>query len=372
VRSFLNMQRIDPGFVPRPMVLTTMAPGAVGYSRAQTADFYRRLLDRLAAVPGVERATMARHLPLNSLFGGGVTQEVDIPGYRPPAGETSLRVRYNTVERGYLETMGTRLLQGRDFAATDGPESAGVVMINQTMARRYWPDGNPVGRHLTLIGGTQPTAKRDCEVIGIVQDGKYLGLVEETPPYLYVLYAQQPAGEMTVIARVSGDAGPMRSILRLIVAEMDPAMPIMQVTTIEEHMRFALAGQRLVAWFVAALGGLGLLLSVVGLYGVVAFLVSRRTRDIGVRVALGATPGDVEREIIRLAGQLALVGIAIGAGLAALAMRVAGHGLHGVSPWDPATYAGASALVLVVALTAAYGPARRATRIDPITALRAE
>jgi len=372
-RSFLNQRQIDPGFVPRPMVFSTMAPGATGYNGAQTRAFYRRLLERLAATPGVERATMVRHLPLNSFFGGGATAEVEVPGYKAPPDAEPLRFRFNIVETGYLEAMGIRLVRGRDFLASDGPEAQGVVLVNQTLANRFWPNEDPVGRHLVVKTGDPGAAPRQCQVVGVVQDGKYLSLNEPPQAYFYVPYAQQPRGEMTVVARVSTDPRAMAGVFRREVAELDRAMPVMQVTTIDQHMQAALMGPRAVAALVGVLGGFGLLLSVIGLYGVVAFLVSRRTREIGIRMALGARQADVVRDVVLYGLRLAAVGIVAGLGLAAVAMSALGHDtVYGLSRFDPLTYAGTSALVLLTAVAGSYVPARRAARVDPIASLRSE
>jgi putative ABC transport system permease protein len=372
VRSFLNMRQIDPGFVARPMVFSTMAPQALGYDDTQRRDFYRALLERLSATPGVERATMAAHLPLNTLFGGGAMQKVVIPGYRPPTGDEALQIRYNVVEPAYFETMGIRLVKGRSFTGNDRAGASPVVLINQTMARRFWTDRDPIGTHITVASVTAPSVPNDCEVIGVVQDGKYLSLDEAPQPYLYLPYAQQRRGEMTVIARVRGDARSMIAEFRRQVWRVDAAMPIMQVTTMDQHMQAALVVERALAAFVGVLGGLGLLLSVVGLYGVISFLVSRRTREIGIRMALGAQPADVVRGVLADGSRLALVGVGIGLALAAVAMAILGEKLYGISWWDPPTYVAMAALVLLVALGGSYAPARRAARVDPLRALRTE
>ena len=372
-RSFVNQRQIDPGFVPRPMVFSTLAPGAVGYDSVRTRDFYRQLLERLAATPGVERATMVRHLPLNSLFGGGATAEVAIPGFEAPADAGPLRLRFNVVETGYFDTMGIWLVRGRDFVPTDRPGAQPVVLINQTMARRFWPGEDPVGRHVIVATGNDAASRRDCEIVGVAQDGKYLSLNEPPEPYFYLPYAQAPSGEMTVIARVSTDARAMTEVFRREVAKLDAAMPIMQVTTMDQHMQSALVGQRAAAVLVGALGGFGLLLSIIGLYGVVAFLVSRRTREIGIRIALGAGRADVIRDVVVHGGELAAVGIVIGLGLAVVVSSELGQdAFYGISRFDPTTYAATSLLVLLTALAGSYVPARRAARIDPIAALRSE
>ena len=372
VRNFLKMQEIDPGFVARPMVFSTMSPGAAGYTGARAREFYRSLLERLSATPRVERVTMAAHLPLNRLFGGGARQNVVIPGYQLPAGETSLQVSYNTVEPAYFDTMGVRIMQGRPFADSDRAGTSPVVLINQTMARKFWPDRDPIGNYISVSPTTDSAPGQSCEIVGVVQDGKYLSLDEAPQPYLYLPFAQQPRGEMTVIARVRGDASSMVTEFKRQIWLIDPAMPIMQVTTMDQHMQAALLVERALAALVGALGGMGLLLSIVGLYGVISFVVSRRTREIGIRMALGASPVEVVRRILMDGGRLALTGIGIGLGIAAVAMGLFGRQFYGISPWDPPTYLGMAALVLLVALGGCYIPARRAARVDPISALRNE
>jgi predicted permease len=371
-RSFLNQREIDPGFVTRPMVFSTMSPGAAGYSGARTREFYRRLIERLDSTPGVERATMVMHLPLNGLFGGGARADVVIPGLTDQPDVAPLKLRFNIVETGYFETMGIRLVRGRRFVAGDGRDAQPVVLINQTMARRYWPDEDPVGRHI-VVATSGEASRRDCEIVGVVQDGKYMSLNEAPEPYLYRPYAQVGWGEMTVMARVSTDARAMTGVFRRVVADLDPAIPVMQVTTLDEHMQSALVGQRAVAVLVGALGGFGLVLAVVGLYGVVAFLVARRTREIGVRIALGASRADVIRGVVVSGGRLAGVGIALGLAVSAVVMSHVGpRALYGLSPFDPLTYGATSLIVLLTALAGSYAPARRAARVDPISALRSE
>jgi predicted permease len=371
-RSFLNQRQIDPGFVPRPMVFSTMAPGAAGHNGVRTREFYQRLLERLEATPGVERATMVGHLPLNNLFGGGASAEVVIPGFDLPAASESLRFRFNVVGTGYFGTMGIRLVRGREFVASDGPEAQAVVLINQTMARRFWPDQDPIGRHLIVATINGAAMRRDCEIVGVVQNGKYLNLNEPPEPYFYLPYAQQPRGEMTVIARVSTDARAMAAVFRRVVADLDPAVPIMQVTTIDEHMQTALVGQRAVAVLVGALGGFGLLLSVVGLYGVVAFLVSRRTREIGVRMALGAGRGAIFREAVLHGVTIAVAGVVIGEVLAIPTSRALASVQAGIRPAAPSLHVAAAVIWVAVAFVACYLPASRASRVDPMEALRHE
>jgi macrolide transport system ATP-binding/permease protein len=371
VRSYVNTRRIDPGFAQRPMVFCTMAPQIIGYSDAQTADFYARLLERLAAVPGVERASMVKHLPLNILFGGGATREIRISGQRPPAGRNAFEFHYNVVGDRYFDTMGVRLLKGRDFDATDRSDSPGVVIVNRTLASRFWPNDDPVGRSITLLPATGGDVARDYRIVGIVQDAKYLRLNEAPQPYFYLPYRGASRTEMTVIVRGRDEAA-MAAAVRRELRALDKSMPAMQVTTLSEHMRMAVVLEQAMAALVVVIGCVGLLLSVIGLYGVMAFFVARRTREIGVRIALGARPADVVGTVVKQGMRFAAVGSAIGLALSAVAGRLMAGALYGVSALDPLTFGAVVAMVMLVALAAAYLPARRAARIDPIAALRCQ
>ncbi len=369
VRSFVNSSHVDVGFVKKPMILSTVAPGIAGYDREQSVRFLQQLLERLSALPSVESVTLARHMPLNSLFGGGAFQRVTIPGYEAPDGQP-LRIAYNTVDANYFTTMGVRLVRGRPFTAADRWPGSGVVLVNQTMARRFWGEADPIGRWIEL--DERPPERRRCQIVGIVQDGKYVMLNEQPVPYLYLPFGQQFAGEVTVIARTRGSEAIAMEDFRRELRALDPSMPAMQIITLKEHMRLALIVQRISAAVVGTLGSLALLLSVVGLYGVIAYLASRRTREIGIRMALGARPVDVLLQVLRQGGGFAVTGIAIGLLAAAAAARLLGSMLYGVSSHDPLTYAASGILVLAVALVATYLPARRASRIDPIQALRCD
>jgi len=367
-RSLIASRAIDPGFVQRPMLFATMAPQVIGYSRDQVREFYDRLSDRLSAIPGVERVTLARHVPLNSLYGGGATKQVEIPGYQLPPGQTALRVRNNVVGAGFLATMGTRVARGREFTPSDTAASQPVVLVNQKMATDYWSGEDPVGRRLWLVSDTG--ARTEAAVVGVVQNAKYNSLNESLQPYLYLPYAQHPAGEMTVIVRVSGDERAMVAPFRRAIEALDPAMPTLQIVTFTEHLRMALFAERAAATAAAVLGGLGLFLSVIGLHGVVAYLVARRTREIGIRMALGAGPGDVRAHVLGQGGRLVAAGLAIGLALSLFAARVIAGSVYGVSPLDPVALGGALAVVTLVALSATWIPARRASRLDPVVALR--
>ena len=368
VRSLSASRAIDPGFRPRPMLFSTMAPPAIGYGEQRTREFYERLLGRLRETPGVEAATLVRHLPLNSLYGGGAAQRVVVPGCAPAPGEDTLPVKFNVVGRGYFDTMGTPILRGRDFGPGDGPASQSAVLINETMARTCWAGRDPVGSRITLV--SPAGARRDGAVVGVVRNAKYMTLTEAPVPYLYLPFAQQFHGEMTVVVRVRGDERAMIAPFRRAIDAVDPAMPTLQITTLSEHLRLATFLERTLAATGLVLGALGLLLSVIGLHGVVTYLVERRTREIGIRMALGASAGDIRHHVFGQGWRLIGTGLAIGLALAAAAARLIATSVHGVRAADPLAFGAAAAVVASVALLALWLPARRASRTDPVVALR--
>ncbi|MGE5359854.1 MAG: ABC transporter permease [Bacteroidales bacterium] len=371
LRSYANTRAIDPGFVPRPMVFATMAPQIIGYDETQTHQFYHTLIERLEAQPGVERASLVRGIPLNSLYGSGAPVSVAVAGHEPPTGEMGFPIFNNIVGKGYFETMGIRLVRGRDFADRDRDGSPYVVVVNQSFARRFWPNADPVGQYVRLLPSKPTDGARDCQVVGIVQDSKYLSLTEAPRPYLYLPYEQNRTGEMNVITR-GRDTKTLAGAFRRQVTALDRSMPITQLTTIDELLRMASVFEQSVAAVVSVTGTAALFLSVIGLYGVIAFVVARRTREIGIRIALGATPRDVIREVLKGSARLSGAGMAAGLTFAVLAGQVMRGTLYGVSALDPLVFVAVSAVVALIATAAALVPARRAARVDPLVALRCE
>jgi predicted permease len=322
-------------------------------------------------VPGVERTSMVKHLPLNILFGGGATRKIRVAGHQPPVGQDAFEFHYNVVGTRYFDTMGVRLLKGRDFDATDRADSSPVVIVNRAMAARFWPNEDPIGRYITLLPATKDDVARDCRVVGVVQDAKYLRLNEAPQPYFYLPYAGASRTEMTVIVRGRDEAS-MAAAFRRELRALDKSMPAMQVTTLTEHMRMAVVLEQATAALVVVVGAVALLLSVIGLYGAIAFFVTRRTREIGIRIAIGARPADVVGNVLGQGARFAAVGSVIGVALAVAAGQLLAGSLYGVSAIDPLTFGAVTILVMLVALAATYLPARRAARIDPIAALRCQ
>ena len=371
IRSYWNAKSIDPGFAVRPMAFATVVPQAIGYDNRQTRDFFAELLERLAGSPGVERTAVSRHMPLNTLYGAGARRRVTLSGQAAARETDTPAFRYNVVTPGYFDTMGLPLIRGRDFAAADGSGSSRVVIVNQTLARQLWGTGEMVGQHVLLLADQVDPVARDCEVIAVAHDGKYMQLTEPPEGYFYLPYAQTPGGEMTVIVRGSNERL-LAGMLRRQVAALDRAVPVTQVTTLSAQLQTASLAEQLTALLMTGVGAVGLFLSMIGLYGIVSFMVARRTRDIGVRMALGASAADVVADVLRQAARYAVIGGCMGLVFAFVAARLMRSSLYGVGSADPLAFGGAALLLMLVALAAAYLPARRAARIDPMVAMRCE
>jgi predicted permease len=367
VRGLRSAQQIDPGFDVRPMLLATIAPVAIGYDDAHARTFFRDLVDRLGATAGVQEVSLARRIPLDP-DGGGAAREIDPPDHIPPPNGAPLTMHFNSVWPTYFSMMGTRLVRGRAFTEQDTANAARVMVVNETMANRYWPDGSAVGRTIRVKG---PGAG-DFEIIGVAEDGKYNSLGEKPDPYLFFPVLQVPSGQLTLMVRADAGPGAAAAIVRRVLTDLDPRMPTMQIITLEEHTRFAFFEPHLAAVVVGNLGGAGLVLSLVGLYGVVAFVVARRTREIGVRMALGARPADVFRTVMTRALWLALGGVLAGAAVGFLVARTIAGSIYGVSPADPLSFIATALLLVIVSALASWWPARRAMQVDPVRALRAE
>ncbi|HMD96443.1 MAG TPA: ABC transporter permease [Terriglobia bacterium] len=366
LRSLARTLAINPGFDPnKNVVMLNMAPPFLyGYNDNQATALYESLMERLRTLPGVKRASYARR-PLLVDDEGGETQEVTFPGVPLREGEHGVSIRYNIVSLDYLPTMGTHLVRGRGFELQDGPSSPKVVLINQTMARRFWPRRDPVGQWLRI-------GKEQYQVVGVVEDGKYLTIHESSQPYLFFPFAQMFSGEASLFVETEGDS---RGVIDTIMREarsVNEKVPIVGSMTLKQHMQYALYVDRMAAGLMGSLALLGIFLAAVGLYGVISYAVSRRIHEIGIRMALGARRADVARLVLRQSLGLVLGGVFVGVGMALAVTRLMSGILWGVKPTDPVALASGVLFAVAVSLVASYIPARRATRVDPMVALRYE
>jgi predicted permease len=367
VRSLGKAQRVDLGFNPDHLLNASLDPSEANYNQAETTEFYRQLLSRVRALPGVESASLAASVPLGNL----PTSQQVFPEGRPIQ-STAPRpaVLFNRVAPSYFQTMQIPLLRGRDFTDADGEGSPQVAIVNQTMAAQYWPGDDPIGKRFSL----KSSGETKFTILGVAKDGKYRTVADDAQPYFYLPVAQNFVSARVLEVRF---AIPMHALIHDIRGEVEslaPGLPIADVRSMDEALNGAngLFVFRLGAALAAVMGGLALLLAAVGVYGVVSYSVTQRRREIGVRIALGASRLDILRLILGHGLRLVLTGVAIGLLASWGLSRTMRHLLIGISPSDPLTYACVAALLSVIALLACWIPCRRATQIDPIATLRCD
>jgi predicted permease len=365
IRSLQSAHRIDPGFGVERALTVPLNPGLLRYKRAEGANFYRELLARVAAQPGVESASMMRFMPLGFSF---AQRQVVAEGRSVEPGEEGTSVGFNVVGPGFLRTLETPLVRGRDFTDADREGSPGVAVINETLAATLWPGEDAVGKRLSFEGASGPF----LEVVGVARDVKYRTLGERPRPYVYQPVFQSYQSKMTLVVRTSGEPRALAGAVREQLRALDPNLPVADVKTLGEQFDLSLFPARVAAWTLGGFGLLALVLAAVGVYGVVSYSVAQRTREIGVRMALGARGADVLRLVLGEGLSVVGVGLALGLLLSLAATRVVAGFLYGVGATDPVTFAGVPVLLGAIALAAGYLPARRATKVDPMIALRHE
>jgi predicted permease len=367
-RSLGKAQQSDLGFDASGIINFSMDPTEIGYGTEQGRAFYKSLLDRVRALPGVEAATAANSVPMG-YFGNFDTLQVD--GYTPPPDQPAPIIAYNAVLSEYLQTLKIPLLRGRTIDESDVDTSPLVAVVNEAMVKRYWPNQDPIGRHFKLRGEPQ----HSIQVVGVVKDSRFQSFTGIINPYFYVPIAQHYAGNSlaTLQVRTSVASATMIPQVESVIESLAPSMPVFDVQTMTQALD-TLSGLLLFqigAGLAASMGLLGLILAIVGVYGVISYSASQRTHEIGIRMAVGAQPMDILKMVFRQGLLIVGVGLVVGVGAAFASARVL-KGFLAVSATDPATYISVAVALTLVALLACYVPARRATKIDPMVALREE
>jgi predicted permease len=368
LRSLRNASTIDLGFHPEGVETVTFDLNTQGYKEARGREFYRELQQRVAALPGVRSVSLARMVPLN---GSNMKVSVNVGGAGTPE-EAGATVGLNVVDTRYFETIEMAVLRGRSFNDSDKPGAPAVAVINETMARRFYP-GDDISNALgKSFSGLESQEGGRVEIVGIVKDAKYDTLGEDPQPFVYQPYQQSYSGEMTMHIRTTTDRANVLAGVRREVTALDKDLPLLNVMPMTEQIAISLLPLRVAATVGGSLGLVGVVLAAIGIFGIVNYSVAQRTREIGIRMALGAQTWDVLRMVLRQGLWLALVGVVIGIVISFALTRARGSLLYGVGATDPLIFIGTSLALLAVAFIASYQPARRATKVDPLVALRYE
>jgi putative ABC transport system permease protein len=372
LRSFSHMQENPPGFQADHLLVADLPLSLSAYSKPeQRFEFFDRLVERAKSLPGVRSAGAASFLPVS---GGGGLLHFNINGRPPKSPHDYTATGYRTITPNYFETLGVPLVQGRFITAADTEKAPAVVIINAAMARTYFPGENPLGKRLQ-VGATPEPDVPWMEIVGVVGDVRQ-GLDLDPRSEMYLPYRQAdavlPVFQLSIVLRTATDPMLQASALRSALAEIDPNQPLVKVRTMEENMAATVAQPRFRTWLIGIFAALALVLAGVGVYGVMSYTVTQRTSEIGIRVTLGAQPEDVFRIVVGEGLRLALAGVGVGI-VAALALtRLLQSFLYGVSPYDLLTFGGVALILTLVAVAASFIPARRATHVDPMVALRYE
>ena len=363
-RSLAAAQRVGIGFRPDGVALVSTELDLIGYTPEKSQQFFATALERVRAIPGVVSAGLAERSPLSINYN---RSRLFFPDRNPPD-DKGLEIDVTTASPEYFSTLGVPILQGRNFSSTDAPDSPGVIIVNQAFARRFWPSETAVGRRVR-----RNTADgKAYEIVGIVADYKVNTVGEGTTPYVHFAYAQRPDAGEAILARTRGDASALVDAMRREMRGIEPNVVFLDNQTMETQVGATLLPAKLGAMSVSAVGVIAMALAAIGLYGVIAYSVARRTREIGIRMALGARPAGVLGLIMRQGMTVAAAGALSGALLALGAAKAVSGALYGVSVIDPIAWSGAFAILFGVSLLANVVPARRASRVDPSIALRSE
>jgi len=340
----------------------------VRYSDERSQDFWRLAQERVRALPGVQSvALISPTLPFTFNFN---QQEMRVDNRTYSEGQRGEIIENVSISPDYLQTLGVPLRDGRGISASDIAGAPDVVVVNETMARKYWPNESAVGHTVQIVN---PTRSRTFRVVGVARDHKRHGVLEQPLPFVYFAAGQRGVQQYNfLVARTTGDSAALLTAMRRELLAMEPSLVFMASSTMEQNLGTSLMPARVGAMLAIAFGGLGTLLAAIGLYGVIAFSVARRTREIGVRMAIGANPRDVLSMVMRQGFSIVLIGLIAGSVLAAGAASALRGVLYGITPFDPIAWGLAITAMIAAAGVANFVPARRAMRVDPMTALRTE
>jgi len=366
MRSFVRLQRVDPGFAPANVLTASIGlPLSMYPKREQVANFYDQLHERLKALPGVQAVSFGSSVPMT---GVNTDTSFTIEGRPAPPPDQRPSAWVSTVTHDYFRAMNIRLIAGRGFDGRESATAPSAVVISESMARRYWPNDTPVGKRIGF-GGPQV---RWVEIVGVVADVRHFGLSNDARPTFYFSSRERPLNFMTVALRASGDPLNYVAAVRKEAQALDGNLAVANVQTMERLVSDSIAAPRFVLLLLGSFACVALLLAGLGIYGVMAYSVAQRTQEIGIRIALGSQARDVLRLVVGQGMKLALVGVGIGLAASFGLTRLMSKLLFSVSPTDPLTFAAIVVLLLLIALLACWVPARRATRVDPLVALRCE
>ncbi|MDQ3685032.1 MAG: ABC transporter permease [Acidobacteriota bacterium] len=368
IRSSLGLQQVNPGFQPQNVLAMQLSLPDYKYREPPQRDvFYRQLMDGIRALPGVKAAGAISVLPMSGQDSSGSFR---IEGRDVLQGQTLPHGARWAATSDYFKTMSVPLIKGRYFTERDGADAPGVAIIDETMARKYWPDEDPVGRRITFEG--TPENRRWREIVGVVGHVKHKSLEGESRVQYYIPHPQRPSPNMFLVVQGTTEPASLTTTVRATIKTLDKDLPVYKVTTMERLVTDSMAQRRFAMVLFGIFATVALVLAAVGLFGVIAYTVTQRTHEIGLRIALGAQPSDVLRLVLGQGMLLALIGVGIGL-VAALALtRLMTSLLYGVSATDPVTFIGIAPLLVAVAMLACYVPARKAMRTDPMVALRYE
>jgi predicted permease len=369
VRTLRQLQTMNPGFNTQNALMMSFDLGLQGYDEPRAQQFYRQLVENVQSVPGVESAAITSFIPLSLNYN---SRNIFVEGQPAERGVNVPLAMTGMVGPRYFETMATPILQGREFGNQDTSKTEAIAVVNETFVKHLMPfaksNADALNRRFSFSGVGGPFLR----IVGVAGNGKYWNIAEEPKPFVWTPMSQDYSSSGTLMVRTKGAPEPMFASVRHEVQALDPNLPVFDVKTLKEHMKLSLFPARIAATVLGVFGLVTLLLSAIGIYGITSYAVAQRTREIGIRMALGAQLGDVLKLVLTHGVKLTISGVAIGLFGAYLVTRAITSVLYGVSATDPLTFGFVSILLVAVALLACYVPARKATKVDPLVALRYE